>query len=182
MNFLVPFAEGVEPLEAVTIVDVLRRADMEVTTVSLTDSVSVCAAYRMTLTADALWSAMDLDTFGAIVLPGGGKGTENLLADNRVLRAVQRFAETGRIVAALCAAPTVLAAAGILEGRRATCFPTCAHLLGESYDDVPVVADSTIITSQGPGTAMLFALALVQQIKGDEAAQKVAARLLTTFE
>ena len=182
MKIVVPFAEGVEPLEAVTIVDVLRRADMDVTTVSLTDRDVVHAAHRMTLVADALWSAINLDAFGAIVLPGGGKGTENLLADNRVLRAVQRFAESGRLVAALCAAPTVLAAAGILEGRRATCFPTCAHLLGESYDDVPVVADGTIITSQGPGTAMLFALVLVQQIRGDEVARAVADRLLTTFE
>jgi len=181
MNVLIPFADGVEPLEAVTIVDVLRRANVEVTTVSLTDSVTVRAAHRMTLTADALWPGVDLDAFGAIALPGGGKGTENLLADKRVVEAVQQFAEDGCIVAAVCAAPTVLAKAGVLEGRRATCFPTCAKLLGESYDDAPVIVDGNIITSQGPGTAMLFALVLVQHIKGERVALDVADRLLTTL-
>ena len=181
MNVVVIFAEGVEPLEAVTIVDVLRRADLSVTTVSLTGSAAVRAAHRMTLTADALWPAVDLDGFDAIVLPGGGKGTENLLADKRVRKAVQAFAADGRTVAAVCAAPTVLAAAGVLDGRRATCYPTCARLLGESYDNAPVIVDGNIITSQGPGTTMLFALVLVQQLKGGGVAQDVAARLLTTF-
>jgi 4-methyl-5(b-hydroxyethyl)-thiazole monophosphate biosynthesis len=182
MKALVLLPNGVEPLEAVTIVDVLRRADVDTTAVSLTDTVSVRAAHKMTLVADALWPALDLDTFEAIILPGGGKGTENLLADARVLEAVKAFAAAGRVVAAVCAAPTVLAAAGILNGRRATCFPTCAQLLGESYDDAPVIVDGNIITSQGPGTSMLFALVLVQQFRGDRVAQDVAARLLTTFE
>ncbi|MCL1919782.1 MAG: DJ-1/PfpI family protein [Kiritimatiellaeota bacterium] len=181
MKALVLLADGVEPLEAVTIVDVLRRAEVEVTTVSLTDSLSVHAAHRMTLVADTLWPSLDLDAFDAIVLPGGGKGTENLLADNRVIEAVQAFAEAGRFVAAVCAAPTVLAAAGVLNGCRATCFPACAQLLGNAYDDAPVIVDGNIITSQGPGTSMLFALVIVQQLKGDETARDVAARLLTTF-
>ena len=180
MKTLVIFADGVEPLEAVTIVDVLRRADVSVTTASLTNSVSVRAAHKMILTADTLWPA-DLDVFEAIILPGGGKGTEKLMADKRVIEAVQAFAESDRTVAAVCAAPTVLAEAGVLNGRRATCYPTCAHLLGESYDDAPVIVDGNIITSQGPGTTLLFALVLVQQIKGDRVAQDVAARLLTTF-
>jgi len=178
---LVIFADGVEPLEAVTIVDVLRRADVRVTTVSLTESLTVHAAHRIALMADALWPEVDLDSFAAVVLPGGGKGTENLLADKRVLEAVQAFAESDRLVAAVCAAPTVLAKAGVLDGRRATCFPTCAKLLGKSYDDAPVIVDGNIVTGQGPGTAMLFSLVLVQQLKGDEAAHDVAGRLLTTF-
>ena len=181
MNVLILLANGVEPLEAVTIIDVLRRADVKVTTVSLTDTVSVRAAHKITLTADALWSAVDLETFGAVVLPGGGKGTEQLIADKRVILAVQTFAATGRFVAAVCAAPTVLAAAGILAERRATCYPTCAELLGTVYDDAPVIVDGNIITSQGPGTTMLFSLVLVQQFMGDRVAQDVANRLLTTF-
>ena len=181
MKTVVLFADGVEPLEAVTIVDVLRRADVDVSTVSLTDSVSVRAAHKMTLTADALWAAVDFDDCEAIVLPGGGKGTENLLADERVLEAVVAFAESGRLVAAVCAAPTVLAEVGLLDGRRATCFPTCANLLGDAYDDVPVIVDGNVVTGQGPGTTMLFALVLVQQLKGDRAAHDVADRLLTTF-
>ena len=182
MNALVLLAEGVEPLEAVTIVDVLRRADVDVTTVSLTDAVTVGAAHKITLTADAVWAEINLDAFDAIVLPGGGKGTENMMADGRVIRTVQMFATSGRWVAAVCAAPMVLAAAGVLRGHRATCFPTCAELLGESFDDVPVIVDGNIITSQGPGTSMLFALVLVQHFMGDSVALGVADRLLTTFE
>ena len=182
MKALVFLADGVEPLEAVTIIDVLRRAEVDVTTVSLTDNVAIRAAHRIMLTADTVWSAVDFNTFRALVLPGGGKGTENFLADNRVLMAIRAFMETDRIVAAICAATTVLAAAGILKGRRATCYPTCAGLLGQSYDPMPVVVDGNIITGQGPGAAMLFALAIVQQLKGEEAAHRVADRLLTTFE
>lgn len=181
MDVLIPLANGVEPLEAVTIIDVLRRAEVGVTTVSLTDSVTVRAAHKVLLAADALWPAVDLDAFGAIVLPGGGKGTEALLADARVLDAVRAFAEARCYVAAICAAPTVLAKAGVLKGRRATCYPTCASLLGEAYDDAPVVADGRFITGQGPGAAMLFALVLVQHFKSGEAAQEVARRLGTTF-
>jgi 4-methyl-5(b-hydroxyethyl)-thiazole monophosphate biosynthesis len=84
-------------------------------------------------------------------------------------------------VTAICAAPTVLAKAGVLNGRRATCYPACAEALGEAYDQAPVIADGSFITSQGPGTAMLFALVLVQHFAGDETARKVADGLLTTF-
>ena len=104
-----------------------------------------------------------------------------MAADARVLDAVRSFDKDGKFVTALCAAPTVLAIAGVLKDRRATCYPTCAAELGESYDNAPVIADGNIITSQGPGTAMLFALVLVQQFAGDEVAHRVAGGLLTTF-
>jgi len=182
MNVLVPLPDGVEPLEAVTIVDVLRRANVSVTTASLTASLTVQAAHKITLAADALWPALDLDAFDAIALPGGGKGTENLLADQRVIETVRAFAASNRTVAALCAAPTLLAKAGLLHERRATCYPTCAELLGASYDDAPVVVDGNIITSQGPGTAILFALVLVQLFTNEEVARTVAERLLTRLE
>ncbi len=119
--------------------------------------------------------------FDAITLPGGGQGTENLAADARVVAAVRSFSEAGKFVTAICAAPTVLARAGVLKGCRATCYPACAAELGESYDNAPVVADGRIITGQGPGTAMLFALVLVQQFAGEDTARKVADGLLATF-
>ncbi len=181
MPVLIPLAEGVEPLEAVTIIDVLRRAAIRVTTVSLTDHVTIHAAHGIKLAADTTWAAINLAEFGAIVLPGG-KGTEVLKADTRVLDAVRQFAEEGRHVAAICAAPTVLAKAGVLEGRTATCYPTCAEELGAAYENAPVIADENIITSQGPGTALLFALVLVQHFKGEEAANTVADEMLTTIE
>jgi 4-methyl-5(b-hydroxyethyl)-thiazole monophosphate biosynthesis len=182
MRVLIPLADGVEELEAVTVIDVLRRGNIEVVSAALGDVLSVKGSRGVTLLADATWASLDLSGFDALVLPGGGKGTEALSEDPRIEEAVIAFHEAGKIVAALCAAPTVLAQAGILEGRRATCYPTCAEQLGDAYDDgAPVIADGTIITSQGPGTAMLFALVLVQHLAGDETAQRVADGLLTSF-
>ncbi len=182
MRVLVPLAGGVEELEAVTIIDVLRRGGIEVTSASLTDSLTVQGSRGVSLLADAAWSSLDLAGFDALVLPGGGKGTENLSADPRVTDAVVAFNEAEKYVAAICAAPTVLARAGILNGRRATCYPTCAEQLGPAYDDAaPVIADGNVITSQGPGTAMLFSLVLVQHFAGDETVQRVAEGLLTSF-
>jgi protein deglycase len=181
MPVLIPLAEGVEPMEAVTIIDVLRRASIRVTTVSLTEQITIHAAHNIKLAADTTWSAINLDDFSALVLPGGGKGTDLLKADPRVLDAVRQFAQDGRHIAALCAAPTVLAKAGILKGRTATCYPTCAEELGDAYEDAPVIADETIITGQGPGTALLFSLVLVQHFKGDDVANKVADAMLTTL-
>lgn len=182
MRVLVPLANGVEELEAVTIIDVLRRGNLDVTAVALGDDLPVKGSRGIIILADACWASLDIAEFDALVLPGGGKGTEALLADTRVIAAVRTFDEEGKCVAAICAAPTVLAAAGILENRKATCYPTCAKELGHSYDNAPAIADGNVITSQGPGTAMLFALVLVQHLAGDETAQSVAAGLLTTFE
>jgi 4-methyl-5(b-hydroxyethyl)-thiazole monophosphate biosynthesis len=181
MRVLVPLAAGFEELEAVTILDVLRRGGVEVTSASLTDSLPVKGSRGITLAADATLDSLDLAAFDALVLPGGGRGTEALAADERVLGAVRAFDQDERFVAAICAAPTVLAKAGVLSGRRATCYPTCSAELGESYDEAPVIADGHIITSQGPGTAMLFSLVLVQHFAGDEAARRVADGLLTSF-
>ncbi|MEI7946699.1 MAG: DJ-1 family glyoxalase III [bacterium] len=182
MPVLIPLADGVEPLEAVTIIDVLRRAKIRVTTVSLTDHVTIHAAHGIMIAADTTWAAINLTDFGAIVLPGGGKGTDILKADARILDAVRLFAEEGRHVAAICAGPTVLAKAGVLNGRTATCYPTCAEELGKAYENAPVIADENIITSQGPGTALLFALVLVQHFKGEEEAHAVADAMLTTIQ
>jgi len=181
MRVLIPLADGVEELEAVTVIDVLRRGGIDVTSAALGDALPVKGSRGVTLLADAVWDSLDLESFDAIVLPGGGKGTENLLADTRVTEAVQTFDQAGKYVAALCAAPTVLAAAGVLKGRKATCYPSCAAELGRAYDNAPVIADGNVITSQGPGTSMLFALVLVQHLAGDEAAHHVADGLLTQF-
>jgi len=181
MRVLIPLADGVEELEAVTLIDVLRRGNISVTSAALGDALSVKGSRGVTLLADAAWSALDTEAFDALVLPGGGKGTENLLGDERVVAAVQAFDQAGKCVAAICAAPTVLAAAGILRDRRATCYPTCADQLGKAYDDAPVIADGNVITSQGPGTAMLFALVLIQHFAGEEAARSVAEGLLAPF-
>ena len=182
MRVLVPLADGVEEIEAVTVIDVLRRGGVDVTSAALGIDATVTGSRGIKLIADELWATLDIDAFDAIVLPGGGKGTENLCDDLRVIEAVQAFDAAGKYVAALCAAPTVLAAAGLLNNRKATCYPTVADQLGDAYDAAaPVIADGNMITSQGPGTAMLFALVLVKHFGGDEAAQRVADALLTQF-
>ena len=181
MRVLVPLADGVEELEAVTIIDVLRRGGIEVVSAAIGTELTVHGSRGVTLLADALWDSLDIDSFDAITLPGGGKGTENLATDRRVIETVRAFAKEGKFVTAICAAPTVLALAGILEDRRATCYPSCAEMLGESYDEMPVIADDNIITSQGPGTAMLFALVLLRHFVNGDIARAVAAGLLTDF-
>ena len=181
MLVLIPLADGVEELEAVTIIDILRRGGCEVTSVALGNGLTVQGSRGVTLMADTRWDSLDISRFDAIVLPGGGKGTENLASDPRVIETVLTFDRAGKFVTAICAAPTLLAAAGILTGRKATCYPTCAKQLGSAYGEVPVIADGNIITSQGPGTAMLFALVLVRHFAGDEAALRVAKGLLTQF-
>jgi len=181
MRVLVPLADGLEELEAVTILDVLRRGGIETVGAALGESLQVQGSRGVKLLADAVWDNLDLESFDALVLPGGGKGTEALAADERVLDAVRAFDVAGRFVAAICAAPTVLAVAGVLEGRRATCYPSCAPQLGAAFDDAPVIADGNIITSQGPGTAMLFALVLVRHFADEKTARRVADGLLTHF-
>ncbi len=179
MRVMVPLAEGFEEIEAVTIIDVLRRGGLEVVSAALGPDRAVCGSRGVTILADMLWP--EVDEFDAIVLPGGGKGAENLGADLRVVETLRAFDAADKFIAAICAAPTVLATAGLLQGRRATCYPACAAELGQAYDNVPVVADRNIITGQGPGTAMLFALVLIKHFVDEETAHGVADGLLTTL-
>lgn len=181
MNILVPLADGLEEVEAITIIDVLRRAGLALTTASLTDDKQVEGSHNVIIQADALLKDLNPDDFDAIVLPGGGRGTENLMKDSRIIESVQRYNEQNKYICAICAAPTVLAKAGVLEGLKATCYPTCAEALGSSYAESPVIADNNIITSQGPGTAILFSLIMVHHFAGEESARSVAKALLSSY-
>jgi len=180
MHVLMPLAEGFEEIEAVVTLDVLRRAGIDVTTAAITDERIVTASRGVVVVADTLWDGIDLDAFDALVLPGGGPGTERLRANPDILEAVRAFNKQGKLVAAICAAPTVLAAAGVLAGRAATCYPGCEKGLGDARhtDKGPVVQDGNILTSQGPGTSFAFALALVERLADKATAAKVARGLL----
>ncbi len=173
-KILVPLAEGFEEIEFATIVDVLRRAELDVTVVSLRAG-PVRGAHGITMQADADWSKIDAQSFTVLVLPGGQPGTKNLAADPRVLDLARKLEAQGRQVAAICAAPMVLHAAGILQGRRATAFPSVrASLTGVTVvEDEPVVRDRNVTTSQGAGTAMAFALDLVAQLVGESQAAEL---------
>ncbi len=179
---LVPIADGSEEMEAVIIVDVLRRAGWEVALVGLGRK-AVTASRGVRLVADAEWHEIDPADFDLLILPGGMDGMNAMRGDEGVLEAVRCFHQSDRIVAAICAAPLVLQAAGILNGKRATCHPavreqlTCTRRL-----DDRVVKDGAIITSQAPGTAMEFALALIDAVDGWQAAERVAAGLVLAGE
>jgi protein deglycase len=174
---LVPLAEGFEELEAVTLVDILRRAGLEVVVASLAGS-PVTGAHGIRLEADATLAAVERQDFDLIALPGGMPGAQHLKDDPRIAALVRRLHGMGRPVAAICAAPMVLDAAGVLAGRRATSYPgflegaDAAAVVGDA-----VVVDRGVITSRGPGTALDFALALVEQLEGRAARQAIESRL-----
>lgn len=174
---LVPIAEGSEELEAVTIIDLLRRAGIEVVVAGLAQG-PVKASRGVSLLPDvALETVLDED-FDMIVLPGGAGGAERLQQDPRVHRLLQRQAAAGRFTAAICAAPKVLAAAGLLKGRRATSFPGFLDAAESVVQEkTAVVVDDRVVTSRGPGTAMDFALALIAVLLGEEQAREVEAPL-----
>lgn len=176
---LVPLAEGCEELEAVTVIDLLRRAGIEVVTAGL-DGDPVLASRGVRLIPD-----IDLDRaleqqYDMIVVPGGAGGADRLNADPRIRRALRGNVDNGRYVAAICAGPKVLASEGLLAGRRATGFPgvlEAMELDGTTLVEEPVVVDGEVITSRGPGTAMDFALELIARLSGTETRARVEAAL-----
>ncbi len=174
---LIPLAQGCEEIEAVTAIDILRRAGIEVVSAGL-DAQPVRASRGTVIIPDTTLDAALKHEYDMVVLPGGQPGTNNLKADARILKLVQHMARQGKYVAAICAAPSVLATAGLLDGKRATSFPG-------ALDDFPkvrqqhaaVVEDGKLITSRGPGTAMDFALILVERLLGKAKRREVEAGL-----
>ncbi len=163
---LVLFAEGSEELEAVTVVDILRRAGISVTLAGLQPGPMRGSRGTVLLPDTTLDDALK-HYYDMVVLPGGQPGTNNLKADARVLQLVQRMEQQGHYVAAICAAPSVLATAGLLDGKRATSFPGALDAHPQvQRDAAPVIEDGKLITSRGPGTAMDFALTLVERLMG----------------
>ncbi|HAJ92282.1 MAG TPA: DJ-1 family protein [Gammaproteobacteria bacterium] len=167
-SVLVPLAQGCEELEAVTVVDLLRRAGIDVITAGL-DEQPVHASRGVTLLPDmSLDEALPLE-FDMVILPGGLPGADHLRDDPRVIHLLKKMAAADRYTAAICAAPRVLAHAGLLDGKRATSFPGALDIdtvPGIDYQEAPVVMDGKVITSRGPGTAMDFALALIEALVG----------------
>lgn len=178
-SVLVPLAEGFEEIEALSIVDILRRAEIRVVTAAL-EGVQVTGKHGVSVTADSGLDAVRAEDFDMIALPGG-PGASLLESDQRVLELLRKFAKAAKYTVAICAAPKVLKAAGLLDGRRATSFP---GVLDKSpakdmqfIADKAVVKDDLIITSRGPGTAMDFALELVEVLSGRELRDKVESAL-----
>jgi 4-methyl-5(b-hydroxyethyl)-thiazole monophosphate biosynthesis len=176
---LVPLAEGFEEIEAVTIVDVLRRAGLEVRVAGLAPG-PVRGSHGIACLTDCTLDEVQPDELAALVLPGGMPGSTNLAQDRRVLDLVQRLDRRGLPVAAICAAPLALAAAGILDGREATAHPSVRARLGQArvLDAPRVVRAGNVWTSQGPGTALEVSLALVEELCGAPRARELQQAML----
>lgn len=167
-------AAGCEEIEGLTVVDIVRRAKMEIEMISITDSKEVTSSHGVTFLTDVIAKKADYASYDGIVLPGGLPGTLNLGADETVNKVIRQFAEEQKLVAAICAAPSVLGAAGILEGKNATCHPGFEEkLTGANVQFEPVVSDGNIITSRGMGTAIAFALEIVRYFADDAAVEEI---------
>lgn len=176
---LVPLADGFEEIEAVTVIDLLRRAGIDVVSAGLAPG-PVTGSHGITLTPDATLDAVLEQEFDMVALPGGMPGAANLAANEPLLALLCRLADSGRFTAAICAAPGVLAKAGLLAGKRATSFPgflSPGMAPGTTLSGDPVVQDGKVITSRGPGTAMDFALALIESLEGASVRSAVESRL-----
>lgn len=172
-------ADGCEEIEGLTVVDIARRADIEIVTISITGKREVTSSHNVTFLADALATEVDYEELDGIVLPGGMPGTLHLGADETVNKVIKEFAAAGKMVGAICAAPSVLGAAGLLTGKKATCHPGFEEkLIGATTCEDAVVVDGNIITSRGMGTAILFALAIVRYFKDDEAVEQICKGLV----
>lgn len=177
-NVLIPLANGVEEIEAVTIIDVLRRAQWTVVAAGMSDGV-ITASRGVRLVPDKPWQDVEPDDFDVLLLPGGSAGTQALQSNRDILETIRNFIRQEKIVGAICAAPLVLQAAGIMAGREATCHPAVRdRMKAPRLLDDPVVISGNVITSQGPGTTIDFALAVIEMMDGQEASEAVAEGLV----
>ncbi len=181
-SVLIPMAHGVEEMEAVIVIDVLRRAGWNVNSAAVGNELTIRASRGVKLLADDLWTEESAQATGhdAIVIVGGLQGTRTLCSDSRVLEALRAFARQGKLIGAICAGPLVLQAAGILDGCQFTCYPGVeSEIKGAIHRNEPIVHDQAhrLITSQGPGTAFLFSLAIIEAVDGKPAADRLREQL-----
>lgn len=173
-------APGYEEVEMLTVVDMARRAKIEIDMVSITDQKEVTSSHNVTIMADKLFSEVDFTEAQMLILPGGMPGTTNLGAFEPLCQQLKAFAsDDGKWVAAVCAAPTVLGQLGILDGRKATCYPSFADkiICGE-YLEHSVVRDGHVITSRGMGTCIEFAGEIITALKDRETADQIKAAII----
>lgn len=173
---LVIIMDGVEELEAIAPVDLLRRAGVEVTVASAAENTAVTGRNGIRLDADIFLEALRETTFDLVVIPGG-PGHTALLENARLLELLAEQDKAGRLIGSICAGPLVLKKAGVLEGKNFTSFPATSELLPERDPGAAVVVDGNTITSQGAGTALHFALALVEALEGEGKREEIASSI-----
>ena len=172
-------AEGFEEIEGLMVVDLLRRVGIRVDMVSISDSLTVTGSHKIPVTADKLLKDIDFDAYELLVLPGGMPGTTRLGACEALCDEVVKACENGKKIAAICAAPTVFGKLGLLKGKKACCYPDMEDgLVGAEVSYEPVTVDGNIITSRGLGTALPFALVLIEQLLDKKTADDLAKKVV----
>lgn len=177
MKVGVLLADGFEEIEAITIVDILRRAQIDTTTI-FTGTNPVKGSHNIEVIADRFIGDVEPSEFTFIAIPGGMPGSKNLKEDDRVISLIKNIYSSGGYISAICAAPIVLGKAGILKGKKSTCYPGFeGELHGAEYISEPVIADGRVITGKGAGCAIPFSLKLVEIISGKDAVKELKERM-----
>jgi len=172
-------ADGLEEIEGLTVVDLLRRENIEIDMISIMGGLSITGAHGIKMEADMLYEDADIDSYDMLVLPGGGPGTANLKAFKPLHEDIKRFNAAGKNIAAICAAPTVFGMLGLLEGKNACAYESCEDgLTGANVLREEVVVDGNIITSRGMGTAIAFGLKLVEILKDADTAATLGKNIM----
>ena len=176
-------ADGFEDIEGLTVVDLMRRADIDIKTVSIKKSKEITTSHGITMLTDLTFAETDFTDADMLVLPGGMPGTMNLGVDVAVTGALKQMNRDGKIVAAICAAPSVLGKCGILEGKKATCYPGFEDkLIGAEIVNKAVVTDGNVITSIGLGTSMEFGFELIKKLISEEKAEEVREQIVFMYD
>ncbi|MBR3144369.1 MAG: DJ-1/PfpI family protein [Clostridia bacterium] len=166
-------AEGFEEIEAISPIDILRRGGVEVKTVGVKNS-AIKGAHNITFNTDIRETDIDYKELEAVVLPGGMPGTANLEKSKAVLSAIEYAKENGKLICAICAAPSVIGKMGLLKGKKAICYPGFEkYLKGAQISEQPVVTDGNIITAKGPGAASEFGFSILKAIKGESISSRI---------
>lgn len=179
MKVIVFLAEGFEEIEAIAPIDIFRRAGLEVTTVSVTGNREVRGAHNVTVLSDTLFDDTDCSVNDLLYLPGGMPGTSNLDAHEGLKELIRKQAESGKPVAAICAAPSILGKMGLLEGKEAICYPGFEKFLtGATLSGQTIAKAGNILTAKGAGVAIPFALKIVEELKGKEVSEQIAGAII----
>lgn len=176
---LVFLANGFEEIEALTQVDVLRRAGVEVNTVSINEELMVTGFFNVQVKVDIAFSQINKEEVDMLVLPGGLRGMQNLEGHEDLKELLLDFYKKGKWIAAICASPKIFGGLGIVKGRKATCYPGFEkYLTAATFVDEPVVVDGNVITSRGPGTSAEFALKILEVLVHEEKSQEIRKKML----
>lgn len=181
MKVAVFLADGFEEIEAISIIDVLRRGEVDVKTISITERLNVEGGHGIIVQADHFFSDIEFNDYDVLVLPGGMPGTTNLGKHNGLCNLLKRFSIEGKKIAAICAAPSILGQLKLLEGKEATCYPGYEkQLTGGKFKNMDIVISDNIITGKGAGVAIDFALRILKWCKDDEYVENLRKKLIAS--